>query len=178
MSRLVVELFHVRQTYGLASLVQGLVVSRRVVFLVHGWFGWGGAGMRFFLLWLGRGWVVGRCLWFAGLLICFMRRGCGGSGGCSHGGIVYSRLLRAHPPFTLGRYLELVLVLFSGLVVFSSRAVFYSCFLVFWKRLMSGFVEPTPCRGSTRKKPTMVVVAVQGAPGTCYSCSPTSRTAE
>lgn len=71
MSRLVVELFHVRQTYGLASLVQGLVVSRRVVFLVHGWFGWGGAGMRFFLLWLGRGWVVGRLLVVCGSLDMF-----------------------------------------------------------------------------------------------------------
>ena len=98
--------------------------------------------MRFFLLWLGRGWVMGRLLVVCGSLDVFMRRGCGGLGGCSHGGIVYSRLLRAHPPFTLGHYLGLVLVVFSGLVVFSSGTVFYSCFWSFGSDLCLGLLNP------------------------------------
>ena len=98
--------------------------------------------MRFFLLWLGRGWVMGRLLVVCGSLDMFMHRGCGSLGGCSHGGIVYSRLLRARPPFTLGRYLGLVLIVFSGLVVFSSRAVFYSCFWSFGSDLCLGLLNP------------------------------------
>ena len=72
MSWLVVELFHIRQAYSLASLIQGLVVSHWVVFLVHRWSGWGGAGVRFFLLWLGHGWVMGCLLVVCGSLNMFM----------------------------------------------------------------------------------------------------------